>query len=103
MWRFFLGVFWVTVLVTLAVISLPKYEVVEHLESNATGTIETEGISQLWFSPGGEVVGLGGNESQLIVRVSSGGTRNLVREGTVSLPHAKYSKPIFADSSDTAQ
>src|SRR5260370_8242333 len=103
MWRFFLGVFWVTVLVMLAVISLPKDEVVERLESSATGTIETEGISRLWFSPGGELVGLGGNESQLIVRVWSGSTSNLVRERTVSLPAAKDAKPIFAVSSDAAK
>jgi len=103
MWRFFLGVFWLSVLVTLAVISLPKYEVVERLESSATGTIETEGISRLWFSPSGEMVGLGGNESQVIVRVWSGGTSNLIRERTVSLPAARDAKPIFAVSSDAAK
>ena len=102
--RFFLVVSWLTVLVTLAFVSLTKYEVTEHLEASATGNIETEGISRLWFSPGGELVGVGGNESQLIVRVWSGGTSHLSRERTVSLPAATGApKPIFAVSADAGK
>jgi hypothetical protein len=102
--RFFPVVFWLTISITLAFIYLTKYEVAERLEASATGNIETEGISRLWFSPGGELVGLGGNESQLIVRVWSGDAGRLIRERTVGLPAVKgAAKPIFAVSSDAAK
>src|SRR5258706_5469479 len=102
--RFLVVVCWLIISATVAFIFLSKYEVTERLEARVTGNIETQNISRLWFSPSGELIGLGGNDSQPIVRVWSGGSNQLIRERVVSLPAAKgASKPIFAVSADASK
>jgi hypothetical protein len=102
--RFILIVFWLTVFGTLAFISLPKYEVAERLDVRPLGNIQTENISQLWFSPGRELVGTGQNGLQLTVRVWSGADGKILRERTVDLPVTKNSaRPVYSVSADASK
>ena len=70
--RFLHIAFWLAVSGVLAVIFLARHEkpeYVESLETSVTGNIRTDHVDRIWFSPNGELVGIGLNESQLIVRV----------------------------------
>ena len=102
--RILLIVFWLAVFGVLAFLTLSKHEEIEHLEMRATGNIQTEHVDRIWFSPRGELVGIGQNESRLIVRVWPGSGGSLIRERTLALPPAKDpAKPIFAVSGDASQ
>ena len=81
--------FWVSILGTLAVLIVSRYEKVEHLEARVTGNIRTGHVDQIWFSPTGELVSIGLNQTQLIIRVWSASAGALVRERTVSLRIAR--------------
>src|SRR4030095_7000104 len=72
-------------------------------ELRVTGNIQTNHIDRIWFSPGGELVGIGRNEAQLNVRVW-GSTGALVRQRAVSLPSAtRPEEAVFAVSGDASQ
>jgi hypothetical protein len=101
--RFVYTSFWLTVFGTLAIFFLSTYEKTERLELRVTRNIRTNHIDRIWFSPGGELVGVGRNETQLIVRVWSGAAGALVRERVVSLPGNSQEKPVFAVSGDASQ
>src|SRR5258708_21934355 len=101
--RFLIIGFWVTILGTLGVLIVSKYEKIERLEMRVTGNIRTDHVDQISFSPSGELVSVGLNETQLIVRVWSGGAGALVRERTVSLPAQRGVKPGFTVSADASQ
>src|SRR2546429_683351 len=95
--------FWVSILGTLAVLIVSRYEKVEQLEARVTGNIRTGHVDQIWFSPTGELVSIGLNQTQLIIRVWSASAGALVRERTVSLPDQRGMKPVFAVSADASQ
>src|ERR1041384_5964374 len=102
--RFILVVFWLTVFGTLAFISVPKYEITERLDVRPLGKFQTENISPLWYSPGGQLVGTGQNGFQLTVRVWSGPAGKILRERTVDLPVTKNrSKPVYCVSGDASK
>src|SRR5882724_10226912 len=102
--RIVLVVFWLTVFGALVVISLSRYEVAENLETQVTGNIETADLSRVWFSPGGDLIGLREKDAELNVRVWSGGASQLVRQRTVTLPVAKDGlKPAFAIAGDASK
>jgi hypothetical protein len=84
-------------------LALTNYEMMERLELRARGNFLAEHIDKLWFSPGGELVGIGWNDSQLIVRVWPGNEAKLLRERTISFPEVKAGeKPVFAVSADAS-
>src|SRR5260221_538269 len=101
--RFLIIGFWVTVLGTLGFLIVSKYEKIERLEVRVTGNVRTDHVDQIWFSPSGELISAGLNETQLIVRVWSGGAGALVRKRTVSLPAQRGVKPVFTISADASQ
>src|SRR5882672_1289073 len=101
--RFLIIGFWVSVLVTLGFLIVSRYEKIERLEMRVTGKVRTDHVDQIWFSPSGELVSSGLNETQLIVRVWSAGAGALVRERTVSLPAKRLAKPVFTVSGDASQ
>src|SRR5207247_6088187 len=85
-------------------VSLTKYETVERMEGRIAGQIPTRDISQLWFSPGGELVGVGQAGSRLTVRVWSRERGQLVRERSVNLPPViSPAKPVFSVAPDAAR
>src|SRR5213594_4051383 len=102
--RLVLIVLWFTVVGILCVIVLSKYDIAERLQVRPLETIQTESLSGLWFSPRGELVGVGQNGSQLSVRVWSGSAGKLIRERTVRLPAAKNApNPAYTVSGDASK
>jgi SIR2-like domain len=91
----------VAVFLVLAFVALPKYEVSEHIETGALGKIESDNISQLWFSPAEELVGVAQDSFRVTIRVWSGRKGALLRERALELGSAKgVAKPTFAVSGD---
>jgi len=88
----------------LAFFAMPRYEVSEHLQAKALGNIETADISRLWFSPSGELVGIGKAGSHISIHVWASGNGAQLRERTVELPSTKeMADPVYAVSSDASQ
>src|SRR5436190_23900391 len=102
--RIVIVVLWLLLSGAVAFMSLSKYETTERLETHIAGNITSDHIAQIWFSPAGELIGVGQDESKLIVRVWSGADGKLLRDRAIELQTAKSeAKPIFAVSSDASK
>src|SRR5260370_20299949 len=87
---------WVSLCFSLAYFTLPKYETEERIQAGALGNIQSENLSRLWFSPSGELVGLGQLGPHLTVHVWSGRNAAPLRVRDLELP----ANPIFAVADD---
>jgi hypothetical protein len=95
---------WVSLFFALAYFALPKYEVTEHLQSSSLGNIRTEHLSRIWFSPGGDLVGVGQFGAHITLQVWASRDGAQLRECTLELPSTKeMPDPVFAVSSDASK
>lgn len=90
---------WVSLFFGLAYFTLPKYELEERLRADALGTIQSENLSRLWFSPTGQLVGLGQLGPHLTVHVWDGRNAAPLRMRDLELP----ANPIFAVADDASK
>src|SRR5260370_14667737 len=92
---------WVSLFFSLAYFTLPKYEMEERIQAGALGNIQSENLSRLWFSPRGELVGLGQLGPHLTVHVWSGRNAAPLRVRDLELPSTKERpNPVFAVADD---
>jgi hypothetical protein len=95
---------WVSLFFALAFFALPKYEVSERLQAGALGNIETANIARIWFSPAGELVGIGKSGSHITIHVWDGHKGARLRERTLELPNTEeLPDPVYAVSSDASK
>jgi hypothetical protein len=95
---------WISLFLALAFFALPRYEVRDQLQARALGNIDTADISRLWFTPAGELVGIGQVGSHVTIHVwaSSNGAR--LRDRTLELAATKQlPDPVYAVSSDASK
>ena len=90
---------WVSLFFGLAYFTLPKYEMEERIQAGALGNIQSENLLDLWFSPSGELVGLGQLGSHLTVHVWASGNAAPLRVRDLELP----AKPVFAVADDASK
>jgi hypothetical protein len=95
---------WISLFLALAFFAMPRYEVSERLQAKALGNIDTADISRLWFSPAGELVGIGQTGSHISIRVWASRDGAQLRERTLELPSTKaMPDPVYAVSSDASK
>jgi WD40 repeat protein len=95
---------WISLFVALAFFAMPRYEVSERLQAKALGNIETADISRLWFSPAGELVGIGKTGSRISIHVWASRNGAQLRERTLELPSTKgMPDPVYAVSGDASK
>jgi len=95
---------WISLFLALAFFAMPRYEVSERLQAKALGKIETADISRLWFSPAGELVGIGQTGSHISIHVWASRNGSQLRERTLQLPSTKtMPDPVYAVSSDASK
>jgi hypothetical protein len=95
---------WISLFLALAFFAMPRYEVREHLQTGALGNIETADISRVWFTPAGELVGIGQSGSHITIHMWSSRNGARLRERTLELPSSKERPdPVYAISSDASK
>jgi hypothetical protein len=74
------------------------------LQTGALGNIETADISRVWFTPAGELVGIGQSGSHITIHMWSSRNGARLRERTLELPSSKERPdPVYAISSDASK
>jgi hypothetical protein len=95
---------WVSLFFALAYFALPRYEVREHLQTGALGNIESANIARIWYTPSGELVGIGQLGSHITIHVWASRSGAKLRERTLELPSTKeLPDPVYAVSSDASK
>src|SRR5579864_4933672 len=95
---------WVSLFFALAYFALPRYEVREHLQTGALGNIESANIARIWYTPSGELVGIGQLGSHITIHVWASRNGAKLRERVLELPSTKVlPDPVFAVSSDASR
>jgi hypothetical protein len=95
---------WISLFLALAFFAMPRYEVSERLQAKTLGNIDTMDIARLWFSPGGELVGIGQTGAHISIHIWASRDGAQLRERTLELPSTKgMPDPVYAVSSDASK
>src|ERR1700730_11004199 len=95
---------WISLFLALAFFAMPRYEVSERLQSAPLGNIETADISRVWFTPAGELVGIGQVGAHITIHMWASRNGARLRERALELPNTKERPdPVYAISSDASK
>jgi hypothetical protein len=95
-----------------AFFSLSTYETIERLELKSVGTFQAGGMSRIWFSSAGDLVGVEPGESKVTVRVRANSGAGQLREQTIAFENIASDKestakvpitPIYAVAEDASK
>ena len=95
---------WISLFLALAFFAMPRYEVKERLQTAVLGNIDAVDISRIWFTPAGELAGIGQAGARLTIHMWAGRNGAGLRERALELPSSKERPdPLYAVSSDASK